>query len=140
MEFRIKEARERVGLSQKDLAKALNIKPTTFNGYETGAHDPKSDVLVAIAKACNTSVDFLLGLESFERTKKSPVPAEPVTGESEGIRAALFYKQLISAGYLREGEDFTDAQIRILKSVLEILDATFPKRTLPEGNETRKIG
>lgn len=62
MVFRIKEARERAGLSQKQLAESLNIKPNTFSGYETGAHDPKSNILLSIAKKCNTTVDFLLGL------------------------------------------------------------------------------
>ncbi len=75
MEFRIKEARERVGLSQKALAKVLGIKPTTFNGYETGAHDPKSDVLAEIAKACDTTVDYLLGLtENPYKEKNSSAP------------------------------------------------------------------
>lgn len=64
MNFKIKEARERIGLTQKDLANELGIKPTTFNGYEKGIHDPKSDVLIQIAKKCNVSVDFLLGLNN----------------------------------------------------------------------------
>ncbi len=62
MNFRIKEAREKIGLSQKELAEALKIKPSTFNGYEKGIHDPKSEILKQIAIKCNTSVDFLLGL------------------------------------------------------------------------------
>lgn len=64
MKFYIKEARERVGLSQKDLAEKLNLKPTTFNGYETGAHDPKSNILAEIATALQTTTDYLLGLTS----------------------------------------------------------------------------
>ena len=62
MVLRIREARERLGISQKLLAEKLNIKQTTFNGYETGAHDPKSNILLEIAKYCDTTVDFLIGL------------------------------------------------------------------------------
>lgn len=62
MNFKIKEARERIGLSQKELAISLGIKPTTFNGYENGTHDPKSDILSMIAQKCETTVDYLLGL------------------------------------------------------------------------------
>ena len=57
----------------------MKIKPTTFNGYETGAHDPKSDILVKIAKQCNTSVDFLLGCTNDptpHKTKKAPAQGE----------------------------------------------------------------
>lgn len=63
MNFKIKEARERVGLTQKELADSLGIKPSTFNGYEKGSHDPKSEILKQIAIKCKTSVDFLLGIE-----------------------------------------------------------------------------
>lgn len=80
MKFYIKEARERVGLSQKDLATALGIKPTTFNGYENGTHDPKSAILILIAKKCGTSVDFLLGCTDDptprDRTKNAPAERE----------------------------------------------------------------
>lgn len=62
MKFYIKEARERAGLSQKELAKIIGVAPNTFHGYESGKHDPKSDLLVAIAQICNTSVDYLLGI------------------------------------------------------------------------------
>lgn len=32
---RVRDARKRAGLTQADVAKALNISDTTFNGYET---------------------------------------------------------------------------------------------------------
>lgn len=61
MEFKIKEARMSAGISQKDLADRLGISASTLSGYETGAHDPKSDILSAIAGICDVTVDFLLG-------------------------------------------------------------------------------
>lgn len=83
MKFYIKEARERVGLSQKDLAAALGIKPTTFNGYENGTHDPKSDILVLIAKKCGTSVDFLLGCTDDPSPQRETKNAPTDHGESD---------------------------------------------------------
>lgn len=50
MEFKIREAREAANLSQRELAKLLGIAPATLHGYETGKHDPKSDLLVQITK------------------------------------------------------------------------------------------
>lgn len=74
MNFHIKEAREKAGFSQKELAEIVGVAPNTFHGYESGKHDPKSDLLVKIAQACNVSVDFLLGIsgQSYNDTKKSP--------------------------------------------------------------------
>ena len=62
MDFRIKEAREKAGYSQKELAKIIGVAPSTFNGYESGNHDPKSDLLIKIANACHVTTDFLLGI------------------------------------------------------------------------------
>ena len=73
MKLHIKEARVQAGLSQKDLARMIGVAPSTFNGYESGNHDPKSDLLIKIAKACNVSVDFLLGHDAVVDTKKSSV-------------------------------------------------------------------
>lgn len=82
MNFKIKEARERVGLSQKELALSLGIKPTTFNGYETGAHDPKSEILSKIALKCDTTVDYLLGItDNPMKTKDKKIA--PTESEDE---------------------------------------------------------
>lgn len=62
MTFRIKEARERIGLSQKELALSIVIKSTIFNWYKNGTHNPKPEVLRQIAIKCETAVDFILGL------------------------------------------------------------------------------
>lgn len=61
MVFRIREAREKAGMTQAQLAEILGINNVTLSGYETGKHDPKSDTLVQIALACNVTTDFLLG-------------------------------------------------------------------------------
>lgn len=44
MNFFIKEAREKAGFSQKELAEIVGVAPNTFHGYESGKHDPKSDL------------------------------------------------------------------------------------------------
>ena len=71
MEFRIKEARQLAGIAQKDLAKKLGIAAATLSGYESGAHDPKSELLSVIADTCGVSVDFLLGRDT-SKNEKSP--------------------------------------------------------------------
>lgn len=119
----------------------VSVEPELFDKIEDyrfrGRYKTRSDATVDLIEK---GLLLLSGGETHSETKKSPAPVMPETGESKSVRASLFYQQLIAAGYLREGEDFTTAQIRILKSVLEILDATFPKRNIPEGDEAREIG
>lgn len=93
MRFYIKEARERVGLSQKDLAEKLNLKPTTFNGYETGAHDPKSNILAKIATELRTTTDYLLGL-----TNNPEIPSSDYSFSAEYISLANKYRRLDAHG------------------------------------------
>lgn len=67
MKFQIREARENAGYSQKELAKIIGVAQNTFHGYESGKHDPKPDLLIKIAQACGTTVDFLLGHKTEQR-------------------------------------------------------------------------
>lgn len=78
MNFRIREARKAANLTQDQLASLLGIKNTTLSGYEIGSHDPKSNTLVEIARICNTSVDFLLGIDRPISGAEAQIK-EPVT-------------------------------------------------------------
>lgn len=50
-------------LTQKDLAKALNVAPQTYASYEQGRREPDIDTLIKIARFYNVSLDFLVGIE-----------------------------------------------------------------------------
>ena len=64
MKFQIKEARERAGFSQRELAEIIGVAPNTFHGYESGKHAPTSHLIAKIAQACGTTVDYLLGISN----------------------------------------------------------------------------
>lgn len=86
MKFQIKAAREQAGYSQKELARIVGVAPSTFNGYESGTHDPKSDLLMKIARACQVSVDFLLDYDSgAEREKAVTDEAAKVARDYQGL-------------------------------------------------------
>lgn len=86
MKFRIREARQAANLTQRELAEMLGIKDATLSGYEIGAHDPKSNTLIEIARICGTTVDYLLGIdravyaEAFSEAEKKPAE---ISGLSE---------------------------------------------------------
>lgn len=94
MKFQIKEAREKAGYSQKELAEIIGVAPNTFHGYESGKHDPKSILLEKIAKACHVSVDFLLGIQ-IEDTK--PIKNSPSITD-EAMTLAKDYDSLDTHG------------------------------------------
>lgn len=50
-------------LTQVELAKKINMSQGIVNNYCTGKREPTLDGLIAISKALNESVDYLLGLD-----------------------------------------------------------------------------
>ena len=59
---RIRLGRAALKMSQMTLAVAANTNPTQISRYERGENDPTGTVLIALARALNTSSDYLLGL------------------------------------------------------------------------------
>jgi transcriptional regulator with XRE-family HTH domain len=58
---RLREARERNGYTQEQVAKLLNIKRQTYSAYECGVNLPNVEMLSAISDHLCVSLDFLFG-------------------------------------------------------------------------------
>jgi len=71
---RIRELREDRDLLQKDLADYLHCTQVAYSRYELGTRDIPTEVLIALAKFHNTSIDYILGLtdikETYPKSKK----------------------------------------------------------------------
>ena len=59
--IRIKELRNRRGLTQDQIAAKLNMNRANFSHYERDTAIPPSEMLGKIADILNTSTDYLLG-------------------------------------------------------------------------------
>lgn len=57
----LKELRKEKGITQKEIAKELNITDRTYGHYETGKREPTIDTLINIADYYNISIDILVG-------------------------------------------------------------------------------
>ena len=58
---RVKELREKAGLSMDQLAKQLGITKSRVNMWENNGTVPRMNVLVELAKFFNVTTDYLLG-------------------------------------------------------------------------------
>ena len=58
---RLRQLRESKNLTQLRLAMELNVSQETISGYEIGKAVPPAEMLVKLADALDTSVDYLLG-------------------------------------------------------------------------------
>ncbi len=67
----IKEARKKVGFTQKKLAETAGIATITIQQYESGKRQPRLEQLMKIAEVLNVNVEELLGVR--------PLPAKEIT-------------------------------------------------------------
>lgn len=63
----LKTFRESLSMTQKDFAKALDLAPTTYSGYEQGVRDPHSDFWISVATKFGVSIDYLMGYSNDPR-------------------------------------------------------------------------
>lgn len=78
---RIKELRKAFGISQVELAKALNVSKQCVSNWGNDNVLPSIDMLVKLAKYFNVTTDYLLCLEEKDMVDLS--------GLSEGERAHI---------------------------------------------------
>lgn len=62
----LKKFREKKGVLQSDVAKALGINNSTYAYYERGEHSPGPDMLCKLADFFGVTVDELLGRTSSD--------------------------------------------------------------------------
>ena len=67
----IRDARERRGVSQKELAAMIGKKNNTLSQYEKGLRDPSPAVLLQIADVLGCTVDELLRGDAEEKTERT---------------------------------------------------------------------
>ena len=61
MHKKIKQLREELGLTQKDVAQRLGLNPSAVNRWETGEKRPELPNLVKLADMFGVSLDYLVG-------------------------------------------------------------------------------
>lgn len=72
---RIRQRRTQLGLNQHELAEAAHVSQAQISRYEKGQNSPTGQALAALAKALETTPDWLLGMTDD--------PARPIFDSSD---------------------------------------------------------
>ena len=59
----LRAARERKGMTQKELAENIGVAKSTYSLYESGNREPNVQTIKKIADILNVSADELLGID-----------------------------------------------------------------------------
>ena len=58
---RIRELRKRMDITQKELARHLQIADSTLSYWEMGKYEPDSDALIKLSRFFKVPIDYILG-------------------------------------------------------------------------------
>lgn len=121
---RLKMARERAGLQQKQLAEMIDVAPSSITNYENETSHPKEEKLYALMKALDVDANFLFAdvMEELGITEKPPKDSSP--GDNIGRQLA---ELLFQSGLVAPGHDLTKGQADALIGVGAILSEIFDR-------------
>lgn len=125
---RLVEVRERNGYTRKRLAEELGKPYATITKYENGEREAGSGYLISIAEKFNVTTDYLLGIEDEQsaETKKSPAPDEAETEEKISVKEVI--DAFVKAGFVPQGQDLTDADLRFIIAMGEAFTRWFESK------------
>lgn len=128
---RLKEMRERAGMTQQELSERLGITQQSVYYYEKGSRDIKASMLISMASALGCTVSELLGIDS--------VSGNPITEQSSMRNVPLLGS--IAAGTpieMRAVDNSFPVPARIMEqhphAFLLRVDGESMNRVLPNGS------
>ncbi|MBA4543819.1 MULTISPECIES: helix-turn-helix transcriptional regulator [Thermoactinomyces] len=102
---RLRAARKSLGLNQKDLAKKIGVKPTTYSNWETDVALPRAEELKKLSNVLGVSIDYLLGVTDDPRGKIDVSDIALILEKEEN----LFWKnKKLSPDLVEEVKDFIE--------------------------------
>ncbi|HAT4786679.1 TPA: helix-turn-helix transcriptional regulator [Clostridioides difficile] len=117
---RIANLRKELDINQKELATKVGITEASLSRYENNLREPKSEIIVRLAKALETSTDYLLGVN--DNTKISKEDKLII----ENLSVSEKTKKLLEKIYSLEKED--------REAIEKKIDNAYLKRFLKEEN------
>ena len=93
----LKALRESLAMTQRDFAASLNMAPNTYNNYENGMREPRSDFWIAVAQKYGVTIDYLMGF-SNDPHQTADTKQAPSDLSEEAINLAYHYDMLSPHG------------------------------------------
>lgn len=88
-------ARERKGMTQKEVAEKIGVAKSTYSLYESGNREPNVQTIKKIADLLETSADELLGIDESQITIAAHKEGENFTPDE--LAKIEEYKKLLLA-------------------------------------------
>ncbi len=124
---------EKLSLNKRKLSILSGVPYTTIDAfYKKGYENTKISTIRKIASALNVSLDYLVDDkiidECYQISQKELPPAPPNSSTGGKVDPERLEALLIQMGYINQGEDLKESDLRFLISVGEIVRAWFAQR------------
>ncbi len=116
------------GQKQSAFAKFVGLGQSTISGYLHGM-EPNGSALRSIAKACNVSADWLLGLVDNRHREESAQNASRYTGLSDVAIEELHKVQAAGYGYLVDKIIASEKFAELIVAINEAVNLADPPET-----------
>lgn len=118
----LKRMKVESGLTTAEIAKGAEIPEPTLEKLFAGVtKDPKLPTMQKLVHFLGYTLDDL-----YPEEKKTPAPSEDGAGEK--FKKVDIETVLVSLGFVQDGHHITDADLRFINGVLDIIDAWFEDR------------
>jgi len=94
---RIRELRKRLDMTQKELAKHLQIADSTLSYWEMGKYEPDSDALMKLSRFFQVPIDYILGGDFTKWDIYADVMINPGVGSSSPIDFEMSVSENLTA-------------------------------------------
>lgn len=111
---RLKELREEMNKTQKDIAKVFGITNFQLSRYESGQSNPDPDLIKKFAEYYDVSTDYLLGLTNL---KNYQVFENAGITNEEYENLSAYQKEVVDFFLTRENLHFYDRPKRLLDAL-----------------------
>ena len=124
---RLKEAREKAGLTQEELGRMIGVTGSSITNYEKETSHPKEPVMYALIDALKVEPNFLFqDCVNLPSKGNAPSTAEAALGDKH-ISLEESNHLLAAFGLIKEGQQLSDDDLAFLTHIVGLLDAWFSK-------------
>ena len=120
----LQEIMDEKDMNIPDVARACGLSDGTVRSMLVRkSKNVTLEVAIKLSDGLNVSLERLNGLPEKD---ESPAPAEASTGDNH-IDVQSLYGMLVENGFVKQGDDLTDEDLRFLLSVGDVIHAWFTK-------------
>ena len=134
---RVKEEREKLGISREDFAKQIDITYSALSMYERGERRVRDELKIKIAKCLNVSMEYLLGIideplsytDKFEKHYYNMMSSKVCLTPFSKLRNSLEQNGIISANTTYERIEAITQILVNNKDIIDILEEKYKKES-----------